>query len=462
MSDYVAEADFAAIARDYPIGGAFLDRFRGMSRDELQALRERRFATAMARAWQVPFYRRRWDAVGLQPGDIRGLDDLGKIPPFSKADIMASVAAHPPLGDFHGLPEHGQRPAVVLHTTSGTTGEPQPLLYGAKDREIQNAMLARAYRLQGMVDGDVVHSVYGFGPVNGGHYIREALLRFTKTLHIPAGTGAETRTEQQVRLMARFGATVLVGFGDYLFRLAEEARAQGLEPGHDIPLRMISGHIAHDTRPALEAAWGGAAAFDWYGVGDTGLLAAEGAERDGLHLMEDAHVIELLDPETNAVVADGQAGNLCATVLFKDGVYPIIRFDTKDLSSIRSGANPLGLPFRRIEGFLGRSDNMVKLRGVNVYPTAVGAALADIEGLAGEYVCLLRRDDSQREDMLVRVETPITDETLRTAAEARLKQRLGVAIGVELVPPGATAALTEVERRQKPLRLVDLRDGEGR
>ncbi|NQW08394.1 MAG: phenylacetate--CoA ligase family protein [Alphaproteobacteria bacterium] len=456
MSDYVAEADFPAIARDYPIGAAFLDRFRGMSRDALRVVQETRFATVMARAWQVPFYRRRWSEAGLQPGDIRGLDDLPKIPPFSKADIMASVAAHPPLGDFHGLPDSGPRPAVVLHTTSGTTGDPQPLLYGARDREIQNALLARAYKLQGMVDGDVVHSVYGFGPVNGGHYIREALLRFTKTLHIPAGTGIETRTEQQVRLMARFGATVLVGFGDYLFRLAEEARRQGLEPGRDIPLRMIAGHIAHDTRAVLEASWGGVQAFDWYGVGDTGILAAEGAERDGLYLMEDAHVIELLDPETGTPVADGQAGNITATVLFKDGVYPIIRFDTKDLSTIRPGANPLDLPFRRIEGFQGRSDNMVKLRGINVYPTAVGAALAEIEPLGGEYVCLLSRGPDG-EAMTVRAETASPSNVLRTAVEAHLKARIGVTIAVELVAMGGTAALTEIERRQKPLRLVDLR-----
>ena len=455
MSDYATEADFTAIARDYPIGTAFLDRFRGMSRDELRALQETRFAAVMARAWQVPFYHRRWDEAGLEPEDIRGLDDLVKIPPFSKADIMASVAAHPPLGDFHGLPDSGERPAVVLHTTSGTTGDPQPLFYGAKDREIQNALLVRAYRMQGMVDRDVVHSVYGFGPVNGGHYIREALLHFTKTLHIPAGTGVETRTEQQVRLMARFGATVLVGFGDYLFRLAEEARNQGLEPGRDIPLRIITGHIAHDTRPALEAAWGGIKAFDWYGVGDTGILAAEGVERDGLYLMEDAHVIELLDPESGSPVADGRTGNITATVLFKDGVYPIIRFDTKDLSTIRPGANALGLPFRRIEGFQGRSDNMVKLRGINVYPTAIGAALAEIDALGGEYVCVLSRGP-EGEVMTVRAETAAASSALRSAVEAHLKARIGVSLPVELVAMGDTAALTEIERRQKPLRLVSL------
>ncbi len=446
--------DQAGLLDDYPIGEAFEARFTGMSRDALRALQERRFGAVMARAWQVPFYARRWRSVGLEPGDIRSLDDLHKIPAFSKADIMESVEANPPLGDFHGLPQdRAAWPPVVLHTTSGTTGAPQPLLYGARDREIQNALLARAYTMMGLRDGDVVHSVYGFGPVNGGHYIRETLLHFTRTLMVPAGTGAETRTEQQIHLMARFGATVLVGFGDYLFRLAEEARAQGLE----IPLRMIAGHLAHDTRPALEAAWGGAAAFDWYGVGDTGVLAAEGAERDGLHLMEDAHVIELLDPETGAPVPEGAAGNITATVLFKDGIYPIVRFDTKDLSTIRSGANPRGLPFRRIAGFQGRSDNMVKLKGINVYPTAVGAALAEVDGLVGEYICLLSRDAEGRDTMTVRAEAADPSDRLRAHVEDHLKARIGLSLPVELVAPGATGALTEIERRQKPLRLLDRR-----
>jgi phenylacetate-CoA ligase len=192
-------------------------------------------------------------------------------------------------------------------------------------------------------------------------------------------------------------------------------------------------------------------------VGDTGVLATEGAERDGLHLMEDAHVIELLDPETGVPVAPGQAGNICATVLFKDGVYPIIRFDTKDLSSERAGANPRGLPFRRIAGFQGRSDNMVKLKGINVYPTAIGAALAELDGLAGEYVCILEGGGTEAETMTVLAEARDTSDRLRVHVTTHLKARIGVTLAVTLVDPGATAALTEIERRQKPLRLIDRR-----
>ena len=228
-----------------------------MSRDELRALQERRFLDLVKRAWQVPFYRRRWAAAGLEPGDIAGLDDLERIPPYSKDDLMESVGLSPPFGDFLGPPGAGHR--VIMHTTSGTTGIPQPLFYGPRDREIQNLLLARAYFLQGLRGDDVVHSVYGFGMVNGGHYIREAILHYTDALLLPAGTGLETRSEQQVAMMQRYGVTVLVGFSDYMLRLAETARNAGLEPGRDIPVRMISGHLGDDGGASLSQAWGGGA-----------------------------------------------------------------------------------------------------------------------------------------------------------------------------------------------------------
>ena len=165
MLSYFAAADVPAIRRDYPIGDAFLRRFAGMSRDELRAVQARRLRGVLAFAWKVPFYRRLWGAAGIEPGDVRGLDDLAKLPTYSKSDLMESLEAHPPLGDFHGLDAHPpeRRPQMVIQTTSGTTGKPQPLLFGPKSREIQNALLARVYMLQGMRRDDVVHSVYGFG-----------------------------------------------------------------------------------------------------------------------------------------------------------------------------------------------------------------------------------------------------------------------------------------------------------
>ena len=453
---YFDAMDYARIRRAYPVEG-FVETFRGMSRDELRARQEERFAEVMRFAWQVPFYRRHWGGKGLEPGDIKGLDDLAKLPVYSKSDLMASVEAHPPLGDFHGLdawPED-RRPPLIFQTTSGTTGRPQPLLWGPKGREVQNMLLARLYLLQGVRRSDVVHSVYGFGLVNGGHYIREAVNHWIGAQLLTAGTGAETGSAQQVRMMRDFGATVIVGFGDYIRHLAEVARAEGLEPGRDLKIRLISGHLGAENADALAALWGAEAAYDWYGVGDTGAIAGQGPDREGLHVMEDAQLVGVLAPETQAPVGEGEAGDLVCTCLYKDDVFPVIRFQTHDITRILPGDNPLGVPFRRIVGFLGRSDNMVKLRGVNVYPQGIGALLASkFSAMTGEYVCRVTHAGG-RADMTVLVEVEGSTEGLAGRMEEFLKARLGVRIAVALVPPGQTAALTQLETRQKPLRLIE-------
>ncbi|MFM8556888.1 MAG: phenylacetate--CoA ligase family protein [Betaproteobacteria bacterium] len=199
MFNYFDAADIPGIRRDYPIGPGFLERFRGMSRDELCALQDARFRRVLEFAWKVPFYQRLWGAQGIEPGDIRGLDDLPKLPTYSKSDLMESVERCPPLGDFDGQSAHPAwaRPQIIIQTTSGTTGRPQPLLYGPRSRELQNALLARIYLLQGMTSEDVVHSVYGFGMVNGGHYIRETVSHWVGARLLSAGTGVETRSAQQ-------------------------------------------------------------------------------------------------------------------------------------------------------------------------------------------------------------------------------------------------------------------------
>ena len=462
MLSYFAAADVPAIRRDYPIGDAFLRRFAGMSRDELRAVQARRLRGVLAFAWKVPFYRRLWGAAGIEPGDVRGLDDLAKLPTYSKSDLMESLEAHPPLGDFHGLDAHPpeRRPQMVIQTTSGTTGKPQPLLFGPKSREIQNALLARVYMLQGMRRDDVVHSVYGFGMVNGGHYIRETVIHWIGAQLLSAGTGAETRSAQQVALMRDFGVTVLTGFGDFVRRLADIARENGIEPGRDIRLRMITGHLGPEGRAPMSEAWGGCAVYDWYGVGDTGIIAGEGADQSGMYIQEDAQLLELVHPDTGQPVAPGEPGDMVCTCLFKDDVFPIIRFNTHDVTEEITGEAPLGIPFRRILGFRGRSDNMVKLRGINVFPTAIGAVLtAERSDFMGEFLCEVTREGT-REELTVRTETRAnpTDD-LRRAYETLLRARLGVEVRVAFERPGALAPLTEVETRQKPIRLIDRRHG---
>jgi phenylacetate-CoA ligase len=196
--------------------------------------------------------------------------------------------------------------------------------------------------------------------------------------------------------------------------------------------------------------------YDWYGVADTGIIAAEGPDRDGLHVWEDAHHVEVLDPETHAPRPDGEAGSLCVTVLFKDGVAPLVRFDTQDVSAFLPGPSASAIGLRRLRGFQGRSDQMVKLRGINVYPTAIGAHLREHPAVTGEYVCRLERRGLRDElTVVVEVRPGAADPAaVRRELEALLRGKLGVEVGVLLAGPGETAGLTQIEARQKPIRLV--------
>jgi phenylacetate-CoA ligase len=450
---YFEAFDARQLLDDYPVGDAFVRRYTAMSRDELRHLQEQRFRRLMARGWQVPFYRRLWSERGIEPGDITGLDDLTKLPVYDKADLMRSIAEHPPYGDYAGLGDGPERPPVIFHTTSGTTGRPQALLFGPKGREVTNLLVGRMYRWQGLRPDDVVQSVYGHGMINGGHYIREAVTHFTNSLFLSAGTGVETRSVNQVGLMADFGVTVLVGFVDYIRKLAEVARDEGLLDRIDI--RMICGHLGAEDRAGVERAWGGAKAFDWYGVGDTGSIAGEGPERDGLYVWEDAHFLELLDIDTGRAVAPGETGDMVVTCLFKDDVAPCIRFNTHDVTHELTGANQTGMVFRRIAGFKGRSDNMVKLRGINIFPHAIGALIENRADLTGEYVCRVSRNPAGRDEMLVVIESRGGSDPAQLGA--LLRQGLGIEVAVDIVPAGATARDTQIDTRQKPIRLIDER-----
>ncbi len=454
--DYFATADVPQLLRDYPVGDEFVARYTAMSADALRSLQDAQFLRLMQRGWAIPFYARHWGARGIQPGDIRSLDDLQKLPSYDKSDLMASIAAHPPFGDFHGLGDAATRPPAVLHTTSGTTGKPQTLLFGPKGREVGNLLVARMARWQGLRPGDVVHSVYGHGMINGGHYIREAYTHFTNAMFLSAGTGIETRSATQVQLMADFGATVAVGFIDYIRKLAEVAVAEGLTPGEHIKLRMIIGHLGTEDRASVEKAWGGAKAYDWYGVGDTGCIAGEGPERDGLYVWEDAQYLEICDVDTGAPVAAGGKGDMIVTCLYKDDIAPCIRFNTHDISAFRTDNNSSGMVFRRIEGFLGRSDNMVKLKGINVFPHAIGALIENRAELTGEYICHVTRDAKGNDLMMVTLEHRAPDSDTAGLA-ALLRTGLGVEVAVRLAAPGATAAMTQIDVRQKPVRLIDQR-----
>lgn len=448
---YFEALDAKQMLADYPIGDGFTARYAKMSSDELFTIQNAQFVKLMCRGWEIPFYRRLWSAKGIEAGDIRGLDDITKLPVYDKSDLMASIADHPPYGDFAGLGEQ-DRPPAILHTTSGTTGRPQTLLFGPKGREVGNLLVGRMYRWMGLQPNDVIQSVYGHGMINGGHYIREAVTHFTNSIFLSAGTGIETRSINQVNLLADFGVTVMVGFVDYIRKLAEVAEAEKMFDR--IKLKMIIGHLGTEDRASTEAAWHGARAYDWYGVGDTGSIAGEGPERDGLYVWEDAQYLELLDVDHGTPIVQGETGDMVVTCLYKDDIAPCIRFNTHDITQEMDGRGEIA--FKRITGFKGRSDNMVKLRGINLFPHAIGALIENRADLTGEYVCTVTRDEvTQRDDMVVTLES--RGGTHVGQLINLLRQGLGVEVGVSICAPGGTAALTQIDVRQKPIRLIDKR-----
>ncbi len=459
---YYEAFDYNQMLKDYPIGNALGQKFNGMSRKELKALQNERFMQVVARAWEVPFYQRIWGNAGVTSDQIKSIDDIEKLPIISKSDIMDSVAQYPPIGDFHGLDgiPDAERPPLVFHTTSGTTGTPQPLLFGPKSRELQSLLVGRSYRFMGLKPASTIQSCYGHGMINGGHYIREAVTKYTNSMFLSAGTGVETRSVQQVNLMKTFGVNVLVGFVDYIKRLADVAKEEGFEPGKDIKIDMIIGHLGMESRESISRMWGGAELFDWYGVGDTGTIAAEGPDHSGMHVWEDAQYLEILDTDTNKPVTPGTVGNMVVTCLYKDDVYPILRFNTHDITQEILGDNPSGMPFKRIKGFMGRSDNMVKLRGINIYPQGVGPMLDECPEFLGEFVCKAVRNEKGRDDMIVMLEVncPESDyERLQSECKSLLKRKIGIEVQVELCREGELTPLTQVDVRQKPIRLLDER-----
>ncbi len=456
---YFNSVDWAALERDHPVGDDFTKFATTLSRDELRARQDKLFMRCVARAWATPFYQRLWGAAGFENGDIKSLDDLPSLPVFDKQDIMDSIAAAPPIGDFAGFEGYGagEKPPVIFHTTSGTTGTPQVLLFGPKSREAQNLLLGRLYRFQGLRPDDVIHSVYGHGMINGGHYVREAAIHWTSAIFMSAGTGVETRSARQVELMRDFRATVIVGFADYIKKLATVAAEAGIEPGKDINIRMISGHLGREDKEALSKSWGGARCFDWYGVGDTGAIAGEGPDQDGLYVMEDAQFLEVCDIDTHKSVDPGAEGDMVVTCLYKDDIYPIIRFNTHDVTREMTAPSSIGVNFRRIEGFLGRSDNMVKIRGINIFPQAVGPMLEDASVFKGEFICKARRDENGRDEFIVVAEVAEQSPAVEEELQNILKRKIGIAPVVELAPPGSLSPLTQIDVRQKPIRLIDER-----
>ncbi|HXP74130.1 MAG TPA: AMP-binding protein [Stellaceae bacterium] len=455
---YHKSLDFPKLWEEFPPPPDFLDTVYTMSADEIRAVQDRRFRQQIARGWEVPFYQIHWRKAGLEPGDIRSLDDISKIPPYSVHELRESIERCPPFGDYMGI-ELGKFP-LVLQTSGGTTGLPRPMLYSPRDREVMNILGGRRYYLQGIRPGHIVQSTYSIGLSNGGFATREGLWKYTGSIPVMTGSGSSTPTRRQIEIAKAWGVSHLFGFPAYLRHMALVARDEMRIDPRELGLRSLGSHMGPDDRTSLEELWG-APVYDMYGTNESGMIACDCELRRGMHIQEDAYVIEIVDPETNRPMPAGERGNIYITCLFKYAA-PVIRFNVNDISAIALGSCACGGTHRRLEKIYGRADNMVKLRGVNLFPEAVGALIAEDSRSTGEYVCIVERvGEAGRDEMTVMVEmtgASVDGAALRRDLEQRFREALSVKLIVQPVERGALDRHTGLSQTSKIKRLIDKRE----
>lgn len=455
---YSRSLDFAALHKEFPPPPDFFRTTYRMPRHEIRALQEKRFLQTVARGWEIPFFRRHWGKAGMEPGDIRSLDDIEKIPPYTVNDIRESIELAPPFGDFIGIdPREGKMP-LVFHTSGGTTGTPRPMLYAPRDREVMGILGGRRFAMSGVRPGDLVLITYAAGLWNGAIALREQVWGYTGAVPIVTGSGNVTPTRRQIELARLWGVTVIAGMPAYLRHMGHYARDEMNIDPRSLGVRVLCTNLGPEDRRPIEELWG-AKAYEHYGTHESGMMAAECSYQTGMHIQEDAFILEVADTETGRLVPDGQKGTLYITTLYKYGA-PQIRFNVNDISAIAPSGCPCGCTHRRLECIYGRNDNMIKLRGINVFPEAIGVTVAADPRSNGEFFCIVETVGASQQDAM-RVLVELRD--LSSAGgfvpemEARLKEVLGVRVTVEPVGVGGLDSYTGTSQVTKIKRLQDNR-----
>jgi len=423
-----------------------LDPIETASRDEIAAVQLDRLKRTLTHAYEnSPFYAAKFKAVGIHPDDLTRLEDLAKFPFTMKADLRDNY----PFGMFAVPREKLAR----IHASSGTTGKPTVVGYTKADIEMWAQVVARSIYASGGRPGDLVHVAYGYGLFTGGlgaHYGAERL----GCTVVPISGGM---TERQVTLIEDFKPRVIMVTPSYFLSIVDEFRRQGLDPRtSSLEVGIFGAEPWTDAmRRDIESA-AGMDAVDIYGLSEIigpGVANECVETKDGLHIWEDHFYPEVIDPETGAVLPDGEEGELVFTSLTKEA-FPIIRYRTRDLTRLLPGS---ARSMRRMVKVTGRSDDMIILRGVNVFPTQIEEQILKCKGLAPHYQILL--DRVERLDVMTVLVEAQPDAAAEAAREASAKELIhhiksvvGVSTKVEVKAPGA------VERSAgKARRLVDQR-----
>ncbi|WP_090143053.1 phenylacetate--CoA ligase PaaK [Limnohabitans sp. DM1] len=424
-----------------------LEPIEKASMDELRSLQLKRLKQTLQHAYaNSPVYRAKFDTAGVHPDDCKTLADIAKFPFTTKADLRDSYPF-----DMFAVPREN---CARIHASSGTTGKPTVVGYTLKDIDTWSNVVARSIRAGGAKPGDMVHISYGYGLFTGGmgaHYGAEKL----GLTVVPFGGG---QTERQVQLIQDFKSNIIMVTPSYMLAIADEFERQGIDPKTSSLRIGIFGAEpwTNDMRQAIEKRMA-IDAVDIYGLSEVmgpGVASECIETKDGPTIWEDHFYPEIINPETGEPVADGEMGELVFTSLTKEAL-PIIRYRTRDLTRLLPGT---ARTMRRMEKITGRSDDMMIIRGVNVFPSQIEELILKRDELAPHYQCVLTREGPM-DDLKVVVETKpgvAPDSTEAHAAAKQLQHEIKVFIGssvaIELKPEGS------VERSQgKAKRVVDLR-----
>ena len=404
-----------------------------MSRDEMTALQSEKLVQQVKRVYEnVPFYRKKMDDLGVKPEDIKGIEDIGKLPFTTKEDLRDNYP--------FGLLAVPQKDIVRVQGTSGTTGKLTLASYTQKDVDVWAECVARALTMAGLTEEDRLHVCYGYGLFTGGMG-HDLGARALGCMSIPMSSG---NTQRQLMCMEDFGATAFACTPSYALYLAEAAREAGVIDRLQLKAGINGAEpwtdeMRHQIEDILNVN-----CFDIYGLCEiTGPgVACDCIHHKGLHIYEDHFYPEILNPADNSPCADGETGELVFTTLSKEGM-PLLRYRTKDLTCIDHSTCECGRTLPRIQKFTGRTDDMKVIRGVNVFPTQVETALLSIgDGVAPHYMLVVDRENNL-DVLTVMVEVDekyFSDEirkldALKNKVAATLKQALGVAVKVKLCEP---------------------------
>lgn len=427
----------------------FHEKMETMTRAEIEALQLERLQATVRHCMNSPFYKKRFDEIGLKPEDIKSLDDIRRIPFTTKQDLRDTYP--------FGMASVPLRECTRLHSSSGTTGTPTVILHTQKDLEEWAAQVARNLWMVGLRPDDVFQNSSGYGMFTGGLGFQYGAERMGM-LTVPAAAGNSLR---QIKFITDFGTTALHAVPSYVTRLYEVMRSMNIDPRRDTKLKVLAiGAEPHseEQRRRIEDMMG-VKAYNSFGMSEMcgPGVGFECKEQNGLHFWEDYYIVEIVNPETLEPVPDGEIGELVLTSLCREAM-PLLRYRTRDLTRVLGRSCPCGRNHVRLDRMRGRSDDMMVLRGVNIFPIQIEKILMTFEELASNYLITLTTD-KENDNMTVEVELEelFTDDyqrlqELSKRIQRALKDEILLTPVIKLLPKG-TLPVSD----GKAVRVVDKR-----